>query len=287
MEVNRYIRLTPEKPSKAGWLWTKSPFTTPSWLVEFEFKLHNTLNSGMHGDGFAFWYAQDKEQGGPVFGSKDHFTGLGVFFDTYANTHHRFSFPRINAMIGDGKTSYDVGNDGVTTEIGGCEADFRNKEWPTKARVKYIKDLQFLEISTSLAGNDDWKTCFSLSNVTLPSHGFLGFSAHTGALSDNHDIIKVETKSISLVSITHYLYPITFRSMLIMPFTTAKIFQVRHFVSIHPIKTNKNNLTSQIKRRNNPLSHRHLCFWRIRYHLLCYLGILAYSRRKIIQAILI
>jgi lectin, mannose-binding 2 len=33
-------------------------------------------------------------------------------------------------------------------------------------------------------------------NVKLPSVTYLGFSAETGELSDNHDIIKVETKNL-------------------------------------------------------------------------------------------
>lgn len=89
VDVNKQIRLTTEVPSQTGWLWSKQLLTASSWIVEFEFKVHSTNHNGLFGDGFAFWYVKDKEVDGPVFGSKDEFEGLGVFFDTYANGRHR------------------------------------------------------------------------------------------------------------------------------------------------------------------------------------------------------
>lgn len=55
-----------------------------NWEVVIQFQVHG---QGKHlfGDGFAFWYTKEKGQVGSVFGSKDFFTGLGIFFDTYSN----------------------------------------------------------------------------------------------------------------------------------------------------------------------------------------------------------
>ncbi|TPX59445.1 hypothetical protein PhCBS80983_g02460 [Powellomyces hirtus] len=199
MEVNNYIRLTADKRSKQGYLWTKHPFTTNSWLVEFEFKVHGS-STGLHGDGFAFWYTSQKNSRGPVFGSQDKFTGLGVFFDTYANGRHRYTFPRINANMGDGKTNYDHDNDGAKGELGACEADFRNSEFPTKARVRYIRETKTLQVFTNFNGgikDADWNLCFEKTDLDMPKSGYLGFSAHTGEVSDFHDIINVKTQGIS------------------------------------------------------------------------------------------
>ncbi|RKO92648.1 legume-like lectin, partial [Blyttiomyces helicus] len=191
VEVNRQIRLTPDRSSKDGWLWGRVPFTSSSWVVEFEFKVHG-LGGSLYGDGFGFWYTADKETLGPVFGSKDEFTGLGVFFDTYSNGRHRHTFPYVNAMLGDGKTKYDHSNDGKTNEIGGCAADFRERDWPTKAKVKYIRD-EMLQVQLNIKGDDVWEDCFIAYNISLPTLGYLGFSAWTGDVSDNHDIISVTT----------------------------------------------------------------------------------------------
>lgn len=42
----------------------------------------------------------------------------------------------------------------------------------------------------------EWTSCFEIPDIKLPSVTYLGFSAETGELSDNHDIIKVETKNL-------------------------------------------------------------------------------------------
>ena len=43
---------------------------------------------------------------------------------------------------------------------------------------------------------DEWTECFETGPVTLPNIGYLGFSAETGELSDNHDIISVTTHNL-------------------------------------------------------------------------------------------
>lgn len=92
---------------QSGWIYSKLPFTSSSWEVEFEFQVHGAGKS-IAGDGFAFWYTKDRAEVGPVFGNKDNFEGLGVFFDTYANSRERVSHPYVMAMVGDGKTSVSL-----------------------------------------------------------------------------------------------------------------------------------------------------------------------------------
>lgn len=55
----------------------------------------------------------------------DQFNGLGLFFDTYANSRHSYTFPRVSAMLGDGKRSYDLATDGAVSEFAGCSVRFR------------------------------------------------------------------------------------------------------------------------------------------------------------------
>jgi len=43
---------------------------------------------------------------------------------------------------------------------------------------------------------DEWTQCFEVPGVKLPSVTYLGFSAETGELSDNFDIVKVETRNL-------------------------------------------------------------------------------------------
>lgn len=54
----------------------------------------------------------------------DKFTGLGIFLDTYANSRHAYSFPRIVAMLGDGQTGYDHDKDGDANNVGACSVSY-------------------------------------------------------------------------------------------------------------------------------------------------------------------
>lgn len=45
----------------------------------------------------------------------------------------------------------------------------------------------------------EWTPCFDVPGVKIPSVSYLGFSAETGELSDNHDIISVETRNLYTV----------------------------------------------------------------------------------------
>lgn len=68
----------------------------------------------------AMWLTKQRATPGPVFGSTDKFEGLGIFFDTYKNNRPGVHFPYVMAMLGDGKTEYDVKNDGKGNELAGC-----------------------------------------------------------------------------------------------------------------------------------------------------------------------
>lgn len=134
---------------------------------------------------------------GTVFGSVDKFEGLGIFFDTYKNNRPGTVFPYVMAMVGDGETSYDKFNDGKANEFMGCSArGIRAAGIPTKARLTYFQDKS-LKLELQYKKEDQWQVCFESNEPpTIPSVAYLGFSAETGELSDNHDIISVSTKNL-------------------------------------------------------------------------------------------
>ncbi|KAF2862459.1 vesicular integral-membrane protein VIP36 precursor [Piedraia hortae CBS 480.64] len=194
IRADQYIRLTSQYPSQAGWIFSRVPLTATNWEIEFEFKIHGTGH--LFGDGMAMWVTKDGAQMGPVFGMKDRFEGLGIFFDTYKNNRPGVVFPYVMAMIGDGQTSYDQANDGKANELAGCSArGIRNAGVNTRARVVYFQD-KVLTLDLMYKKEDEWTRCFSIPNVKLPPVTYLGFSAETGELSDRHEIIEVETKNL-------------------------------------------------------------------------------------------
>ncbi|KAJ8661879.1 hypothetical protein O0I10_002210 [Lichtheimia ornata] len=196
INTNRHIRLTSKNlQAQQGYLWSRLPLTSSNLEIEFEF--HIGGQSGhLYGDGLAMWLTKQRSTPGPVFGSVDNFEGLGVFFDTYDNERaHRHTFPYISAMLGDGMKSYDNDKDGRTTELAGCEANFRSKAYPTKARLTYYKN-NYLQFDLMWQEEDKWDECFKVQDVQLPENVYLGFTAHTGELTDDHDIISVSTRTL-------------------------------------------------------------------------------------------
>uniref|UniRef100_L2G975 Lectin family integral membrane n=1 Tax=Colletotrichum fructicola (strain Nara gc5) TaxID=1213859 RepID=L2G975_COLFN len=171
------------------------PLTATNWEIEVEFKIHG--KNQLYGDGFAMWVTKSRGTQGTVFGSPDNFEGLGVFFDTYKNNRPGTVFPYVMAMYGDGKTAYDKDNDGKGTELAGCSArGIRHASVPTKAKVTYFQDKQ-LKLELQYKSEGDWTLCFETeSPPAIPQIAYLGFSAETGELSDNHDIISIQAKNL-------------------------------------------------------------------------------------------
>ncbi|KAK3816354.1 MAG: putative lectin family integral membrane protein [Benniella sp.] len=195
INTNRHIRLTQDVPSQTGYLWSRLPLSSGNVQVEFEFKVSGK-GDGLVGDGFAVWFTKERAEMGPVFGNRDNFEGVGIFFDTYANARQTFSFPYVMAMIGDGRTSYNAAQDGVGQSVGSCEADFRDKNVPTKARISFFRDTKVLILKLQTKAWDQWDDCFVLTDVSVPLMSYLGFTAVTGEVHDNHDIISVTTTTL-------------------------------------------------------------------------------------------
>ncbi|TFK50831.1 hypothetical protein OE88DRAFT_1630975 [Heliocybe sulcata] len=196
INTNKHIRLTRNRPSEMGWLWSRLPITASNYVMEVEFKISGESNH-LYGDGMAIWLTKSRTEPGPVFGSVDKFEGLALFLDTYPNARHSYSFPRVVAMMGDGKTEYDHDNDGEANSIGACSLSFRRTNVATKLRLTYFKD-EYLDVKVQYRAWDEWTPCFTITGVTIPPTPFLGFSALTGAVSDNHDVISVTTSSAIL-----------------------------------------------------------------------------------------
>jgi lectin, mannose-binding 2 len=169
--------------------------TATNWEIEVEFKVHG--KNQLYGDGFAMWLTKERGQMGPVFGHADNFEGLGIFVDTYKNNRPGVVFPYVMAMYGDGKTSYNKNNDGKDGEFAGCSArGIRHASVPTKLRLTYFQDKS-IKLELQYKSEDDWVLCFETNEPPqIPSVTYLGFSAETGELSDNHDIISVSAKNL-------------------------------------------------------------------------------------------
>lgn len=181
------IRLTYDTQHSTGWLWSRLPITATNYEIEFEFSISGR-GASIFGDGMAMWLTSSRATTGPVFGNIDEFQGLGIFIDTYKNGRTGTTFPYVSAMLGDGKTKYDAQHDGKATELAGCSArGIRQASIPTKGRLTYIKD-DYLKLELQYKSEGEWTECFTTPGVALPNVMYLGFTAITGEVSDNHDV---------------------------------------------------------------------------------------------------
>ncbi|ROT38542.1 vesicular integral-membrane protein VIP36 [Sodiomyces alkalinus F11] len=195
VRTDSYMRLTSDRQSQTGWLFSRVPLTATNWEIEVEFKISG--KGQLYGDGFAFWVTKNRGQVGPVFGGVDKFEGLGIFFDTYKNNRPGVVFPYVMAMVGDGETAYDKNNDGKANELAGCSArGLRNPTIPTKFKLTYFQD-KLLKLELQYKTEGSWQLCFETREPpSLPSISYLGFTAETGELHDNHDIISIQARNL-------------------------------------------------------------------------------------------
>lgn len=81
--------------------------------------------------------------------------------------------------------------------LSGCLRDFRNKPFPTRARIEYYKNTLTVLFHNGMTQNpDEYEPCLRAENVHLPQHGYFGISAATGGLADDHDVYHFLTTSL-------------------------------------------------------------------------------------------
>lgn len=188
---NEHIRLTSDNQHQVGNVFNKFPIQAESFEMELTFHLHSKSANSLVGDGFAIWLLDQRSEIGDVFGGQNYFNGLGIMVDTYKNGK-RGHFPFVNLMLGDGKSAYNKESDGFETRLAGCTAKslLNPSSEITKARIIYIKD-GYLSLDFNYNGPDgDWHNCVTLTDIKLPIVKYLGFTAETGDLSENVDIIE-------------------------------------------------------------------------------------------------
>ncbi|XP_012257383.2 protein ERGIC-53 [Athalia rosae] len=189
------VRVAPSLRSQKGAIWTKQPTNFDWWEVNIVFRV--TGRGRIGADGLAFWYTTAKgAYDGPVFGSSDQWNGLGLFFDSFDNDN-KHNNPYIMAVLNDGTKLFDHANDGTTQLLAGCLRDFRNKPFPTRAKIEYYKNTLTVLFHNGMTNNEqDFEMCLRAENVNLPKNGHFGVSAATGGLADDHDVLHFLTTSL-------------------------------------------------------------------------------------------
>nr|XP_014342765.1 PREDICTED: protein ERGIC-53-like isoform X2 [Latimeria chalumnae] len=189
------VRIVTSLRSQQGSVWTKYSTSFVNWEVEVAFQITGTGRIGA--DGLAIWFTKERGTIGPVYGAADHWDGVGIFFDTFDNDGNRNN-PLILVVGNNGKLTYDHSNDGASQSLGTCLRNFRNSHYPIRARITYYKKTLRVAINPGFSDvADDYDICTEIRDMVIPSAGYFGVSAATGALADDHDVLSFLTFSLT------------------------------------------------------------------------------------------
>ncbi|KAI1722185.1 legume-like lectin family domain-containing protein [Ditylenchus destructor] len=188
------LRLAPSMRSRKGIAWNKRPMVeSENWEVDVALKV--TGQGRIGADGLAVWYTHLQGTTGPVFGANDYWTGMGLLLDSFDNDGQKNN-PYISLMINDGTRSFDHQTDGSLQVLSGCQKDFRNKPWPVRLRIEYLRNVLTISVADGMTQEPRYELCIRAENVFLPKNGYFGVSAATGGLADDHDILDFSVYSL-------------------------------------------------------------------------------------------
>jgi len=200
--VNKnFIRLTPDRQSKKGSVWSKKSLGVPSFSTVLQFRISGQGKT-FFGDGIALWITQNSYHvDGIIHGTAENFIGVGVIFDTFKNTENLSAHRDITVLVNNGDKTYEM----MTKDVMGCAAKVRyhadraDFSVMDSSRAKVVVQGKSLEVFVDAANTGEWESCVSVPELDLPefwaSRAYIGMTATTGQLADNHDIISLKTYS--------------------------------------------------------------------------------------------
>lgn len=197
INYDKYVRLTSEKKHQTSSFFSNKKVNAKSFVMEFYFSLNGKGDvASLHGDGMGIFFTSNKLPEGELFGVNEFYDGFAIYVDTYRNGRSGI-FPYVLAARNDGTQKYDKDHDGKANEIDGCIARslWNPVNGVTKGRLIYVQD-GYVSLDFDYKNNGNWQNCFSLEEVYLPEEFHLGFSAQTGDLHENVDIVEVHMYSL-------------------------------------------------------------------------------------------
>jgi mannose-binding lectin 2 len=206
---NNFIRLTPDRQSKKGAIWSKKALGVDEFSATFKFRISGQ-GEKFFGDGLALWITHAKRHfDGSLLGTEEQFTGLGIIFDTFKNTERLAAHRDVLVLVNNDDKTFDQMTADVD-KIQGCNVNVRYHEKRDDFSVAQsslakiiITDGESLKIQIDEHNTGEWFDCVTIDNLGLPVdwlvEAHVGMSASTGQLADNHDIISFESYSNHLV----------------------------------------------------------------------------------------
>lgn len=185
------LRLASNANPGAGAIWSKEPNNYAEWEVELAFRVHGKGPTG--GDGMAFWLTKEKGQEGPIFGSKNRWTGLGVFLDTHDDDGHKNN-PAIVAVMNDGSVDYNMVDESANKILFECFKDFRNPVGRSYLKISYVGRKLKVLIDKTHYGKV-FEVCGE-TEVDIPKGYYFGVSASSLINPDDHDLHAIDVYEV-------------------------------------------------------------------------------------------
>jgi len=186
-----FIRLTSDEKDMSGLLAHVQKLSLHNFEMSMEIRIHSGHSLGA--DGLVLWMSEEPISRGPVFGASATWKGSALVLDTYDN-NAKDDHPFVNFHRNDGSETFHFEHDGSNTHIDGCSIKYRNA-----GVSKFYMKVENGEASLfyDARGNGNWLLCVEEADIFLPENGFyFTFSAATGGLSDNHDVISFKVNSL-------------------------------------------------------------------------------------------
>lgn len=201
MVSNNFVRLTPDRQSKKGALWARKPLGVNSFSSILKFRISGQAKT-FFGDGIAIWITHHSYYTeGDLHGSLEKFTGIGIIFDTFKNTESLSAHRDVTILINDGEKTLEM----MTEEVQGCNMNvrFHNERADFSAldasRAQIVVSDTTLKVMVDSRNSGEWMHCATIDSLGLPAgwikDAYIGITASTGQLADNHDVIALETDS--------------------------------------------------------------------------------------------
>jgi mannose-binding lectin 2 len=118
---NNFIRLTPDRQSKKGAVWSRRAVGVPSFSTVLKFRISGQ-GKMFFGDGVGLWFVQQSFYNeGDLHGFQEKFSGIGIIFDTFKNTENLASHRDVTVLVNDGTKTYEM----MTADVQGCNTNVR------------------------------------------------------------------------------------------------------------------------------------------------------------------
>ena len=206
-----FIRLTPDRQSKRGAVWARQSLGSATASATLRARISGQAKR-FFGDGMALWIAQTPRfVSGDLHGLSSEFVGIGVIMDTFKNTETIDQHRDISIVWNDGTRTREA----ILGDAAGCDAVLRFHEDRadfdvTQAhRVKVEVNGRSVKVLVDEREKGQWRDCAEIMldeaafGEDWLATGYVGLTATTGELADNHDVLSLQVFSDSGASRLH------------------------------------------------------------------------------------